>query len=65
VDVKEGDILVVLNGEKIKSLAQFTKIYDEIKVGDKVQLVTIREKKEFNVKFKKPETEGQVFIKEN
>jgi len=65
VDAKEGDILVALNGEKIKSLAQFTKIYDEIKVGDEVQFVTIRAKKEINVKFKKPEAEGQVFIKEN
>jgi hypothetical protein len=64
VDLKEGDILVALNSEKIKSLAQFTKIYDEIKVGDEVQLVTLREKKEINVKFKKPEAEGQVFIKE-
>ena len=65
VDVKEGDAVVAVNGKKIKSLAQFTKIYDEIKVGEKVQLVTIREKKQINVKFKKPETEGQVFIKEN
>ncbi len=65
VDVKEGDVVVALNDKKIKSLAQVTKIYDEIKVSDEVQLVTIREKKEITVNFKKPETEGQFFIKEN
>lgn len=64
INVKEGDVVIELNGEKIKSLAQFTKIYDEIKVGDEVQLITMREKKQIDVKFKKPETEGQVLIKE-
>ncbi|UCE04365.1 MAG: hypothetical protein JSW07_12085 [bacterium] len=64
VDVKEGDVIVALNGEKIKSLDQFSEIYDKIKVADEVHLVIKREQKEINVTFKKLESKGQVFIKE-
>jgi len=64
INVKEGDVVIELNGEKIKSLAQFTKIYDEIKAGNEVKLITIREKKQIDVKFKKPEPGEQIFIKE-
>jgi len=64
LDVKAGDVIVILNGNKIKSVGQFSQIYDKINVGDEVQLVTTRKNKKINVKFKKPEANGQVFIKE-
>lgn len=63
-DLKEGDAVVALNDKKINSLAQFTKIYDEIKAGNEVFIVTSRENKQITVSFKKPEAEGKVFIKE-
>lgn len=64
LDIKEGDIILKLNGNKIKSLDHFSKTYDKIKVGEEIILVTEREKKEINNKFKKPEAKGKVFMKE-
>lgn len=64
LDLKEGDIILSVNGEKVKTLKQFTDIYDKIKVGDDVQITTARGDEQINLKFKKPEEKGRILIKE-
>ena len=61
--LKEGDTIVSVNREKIKTLKEFTTAYDKIKVGDDVQIVTQRGDKQVDFKYTKPKEEGRIVIK--
>lgn len=63
-DAQEGDVISLLNGEKIQTIQQFSKVYDKIKTGDDVKFVVMREKKEMEISFKKPKEEQMMIIKE-
>lgn len=61
-DVKEGDKILKLNGEPVSSFQDFSKKYEKLGIGDKVELQTSRSKKNQTITFKKPERKGGMKI---
>ncbi len=54
-DIKEGDVIVSLDGTAITSVAQLNKAYEEVSIGDDVTLEVKNEGDTKKVMFKKPE----------
>ncbi len=63
-DAKEDDIIFSLNGEKIQTIQQFSRIYDKIETGRDVKFVILRDKKEMELSFMKPKEERMMLIQE-
>ncbi len=61
-DVKEGDEVKKVNGTEIKSFKDLSKTYRDLKVGDKVEIVTSRSGASHTITFKKPEEKGGMKI---
>jgi PDZ domain-containing secreted protein len=61
--IEEGDEIISFNREKIKSLQQLVKLYEDTKVGDKIELGHKRDGKFFGVSFAKPEVKDNVMMK--
>lgn len=53
VDLKNGDIIMMANGKKMKSAADLEKLYDALKVGDEIKLGIKRDKGMLIASFKK------------
>ncbi|MFQ5633391.1 MAG: hypothetical protein ACE5I1_31885, partial [bacterium] len=53
VDIKSGDIVLYLNGARIKRLKAFTSIYDSLQVGAPVEIGLKRDDVRFISSFKK------------
>lgn len=59
VDLQTGDEILFVNEKKIKSITDFKKFYNEIKIGDEVKFAIQRNNERFIVTFKKaPESSG-------
>jgi S1-C subfamily serine protease len=63
LDVKEGDVIVAMNGTGVASLKAFVDLYDGLAVGDKVEWKTRRSGKEIAVSFPKPKPIGRVIMR--
>jgi len=61
--IEEGDEIISFNREKIKSLQQLVKLYENTKAGDKIELGHKRDGKFLGVSFAKPEVKDNVMIK--
>ena len=53
VDVREGDLLLLINGERVKTITALSKAYDSLAVGAPVKLGIQRDVQIFNVSFTK------------
>jgi S1-C subfamily serine protease len=53
---QDGDIILSLQDQDVKSPAQFTEVFDNIKVGDQVDLRIVRDGQEMRLTFIKPES---------
>jgi S1-C subfamily serine protease len=53
IDLREGDLILMCNGKKVATSAELTKTYDEIKVGDKIQIGVKRDGQLMVVSFDK------------
>lgn len=53
IDIKTGDIVLYLNGKRIKALKEFTSIYDSVKIGELVEIGLKRDDMRFISSFKK------------
>lgn len=51
---QEGDVLVSIDKKEVKSLKEFDKLYEAIKVGATVEFVVARESKNLTLSFVKP-----------
>ncbi len=63
VDVKEGDIVSMLDGNPVKTFKGFTSAYGKLHAGDHVELVTVRAGKSHTIVFSKPKDDGRVVIR--
>ena len=63
VDLQEGDVLQMLNGQKIASVPQFSQDFEKLAVGAKVDLQYLRKDKVMTASFSKPQAQGRVMIK--
>ena len=61
-DIKEGDVVQKLNGEKIASFKDLSARFQKLAVGDNVEFVTVRAGKTHTIKFKKQEDKGGMKI---
>jgi len=55
VDIRKGDVLIMLNGKRVKSVEQLHELFDAIKVGDEVKLGLRRGKDMLIASFPKAE----------
>ena len=53
-DIKNGDILIFLNKTKIKTVKQFSKIYDKLDTGASVKMIFKRDDKNISCTYEKP-----------
>jgi S1-C subfamily serine protease len=65
LDVREGDIILDMNGTKVASVKAFTSVYDALEVGVQVKWKTDRAGKPDAVSFVKPKPLGRVIIRRN
>jgi C-terminal processing protease CtpA/Prc len=61
-DVKKGDRLISVQGEKTSSVAALAKLFDEIEVGTAVTLDLAREGQPFSVTFDKAKSQPKTMI---
>jgi len=45
VDIDAGDIIKMANGKKINSVAEFSELYDSLKIGDEIKIGLLRGKR--------------------
>ena len=57
LDVRPGDIIKIMNGQKISSASDMREIYDKLAIGDEIKLGLFRGKESRIVKFKKADPE--------
>lgn len=62
-DIREGDRIASLNGEKIESLKHLLERYDALAAGQGITLVCLRDGVEVKTSFKKPKADGKVMVK--
>lgn len=60
--IKDGDVIVSLQGTSVSKVKDFTSTYKAIKVGDAVALVVNREGKTVKVSFDKPVETNETFL---
>ena len=63
LDVKEGDIILSINGNAVSSLKEFVSFYDNLAVGDPVEWKTRRSGNAISVSFAKPKPMGRVMMR--
>jgi S1-C subfamily serine protease len=63
IDIQEGDVLQMLNGEKIAGVGRFVEMYDKIAVGAQIELKYERKEKVLTASFSKPQAQGSVIIR--
>lgn len=63
IDIQEGDILQMLNGEKIAGVGKFVEMYDKIAVGAQIDLKYARKEKILTASFTKPQAQGNIMIR--
>jgi PDZ domain-containing secreted protein len=63
LDVKQGDIIRVINGKRVSTLASYTTIFDAIAVGDRVTWQIERKGARREVSFVRPKPMGGVIMK--
>lgn len=62
-DVKEGDLLIKVNGVSVKSIKDVDVEYTKIQTGKKIELVLLRNKKETTITTEKKAGDGKIIIK--
>jgi S1-C subfamily serine protease len=63
IDIQEGDVLQMLNGEKIAGVGRFVEMYDKIAVGAQIELKYARKEKVLTASFTKPQAQGNIMIR--
>ena len=62
IEVKKGDSIVAVNGQKVVSISEFSKVYKKIVIGSKVEFTFQRDDKEFKAVVEKKEFQGKFMI---
>lgn len=64
-DLKAGDVIQAVNGQAIESVQQFEEIFEDLAVGDNIELEFLRDGKTMSTSIKKPEARGTMRIRRN
>ncbi len=64
-ELKDGDIIQALNGQKVKSTQQFEEIYKKVEVGDKLDIELSRDGHKLSVSVVKPKARGNIIIRQD
>ncbi len=62
-DILKDDIITAINGNKVKTIGQFTKVYKGLHADTSIELSYLRNGHELKLSFKKPETQGRMMLK--
>lgn len=62
-DFKQGDIITSLNGTSVKTVADFTSVFDATEIGKELRIELVRDGKTVSVTTTRPEPRGNVIIK--
>lgn len=64
-DVKEGDEITSLNGQKVEALDKFFEMYEKLDTGSKVEIDYARAGKKMQAAFEKPNVQDRVRMRKN
>jgi len=64
-DIKEGDEIKSLNGNKIETLDKFFEMYEKLDTGSKVEIDYTRAGKRMQAAFEKPNVQGRMRMRMN
>ena len=64
-DVKEGDEITSLNGQKVETLDKFFEMYEKLDTGSKVEIEYARAGKKMQAAFEKPNMQGRMMMRRN
>ena len=64
-DIKEGDEIKSLNGQKVETLDKFFEMYEKLDTGSKVEIEYARAGKKMQAAFEKPNMQGRMMMRRN
>ena len=64
-DIKEGDELKSLNGQKVETLDKFFEMYEKLDTGSKVEIEYARAGRKMQAAFEKPNMQGRMMMRRN
>jgi len=64
-DIKEGDEIKSLNGQKVAALDKFFEMYEKLDTGSKVEIDYARAGKKMQAAFEKPNVQGGMRMRMN
>lgn len=64
-DIKEGDELKSLNGQKVETLDKFFEMYEKLDTGSKVEIEYARAGRKMQAAFEKPNMQGGMMMRRN
>jgi len=64
-DVKEGDEITSLNGQKVETIDKFFEMYEKLDTGSKVEIEYARAGKKMQAAFEKPNMQGRMMMRRN